>query len=404
MGTIALNFKTNAKSTEGDITSLGGAIAGVAGVATKAFKAIAGGAVLAGGAITAMALASAKNQKELKNMSMLAGVSAREFQKLAFATDRYGISAEQLSDISKDVTEKLGEFAAAGSGGFTDFKDVMKITDKEARSLAVTLSGMPAPQALLEITKMMEANNVSRSQMSFVLESLGSDLTKLLPLLRDNGKEWASLSGQFDKATSKFALSTKMTSDLEDLSNSFDLTYASASAVSDYFSATLAPAITSSIDAITGALSEEGFEGSVKNASVALVEFGIFALDVLRPVVSVVQTLLDGFNQIGTSISMTVSAIGAFTGGIVGGASLDQAVGFAAEERDAAQDRGIAREKAISDIGGGATSGIDSLRSTLEKLTSEIEKSNSNQGNGLNSTLQSLNANSQVVRKVGGGN
>ena len=152
MATIALNFKSNAKETNKDMKNLGQSIKNVGGVAFKAFGLVATAAAGAATAIAAVAVNSAQNRKELVNMARLAGLGAREFEKLTFATQQYDISAEQFSDISKDVTEKLGEFAAVGSGAFTGFMDVMGMSEGSARKLAKELGNMPAPEALLQLS------------------------------------------------------------------------------------------------------------------------------------------------------------------------------------------------------------------------------------------------------------
>ena len=61
-------------------------------------------------ALTAVILKSSASQRELGLLSRQAKLSTTEFEALAFATKQYGINAEQIADISKDLSDKLGEF------------------------------------------------------------------------------------------------------------------------------------------------------------------------------------------------------------------------------------------------------------------------------------------------------
>lgn len=399
MATIALNFKTNAKETDREMIGLGESISAVGSIATKAFTAMAAGAVLLGGAITTLAINSAKNEKSLINMARLAGLGAREFAKLTFATEKYDITAEQFSDISKDVTEKLGEFAAVGTGGFQDFADIMKLSKSDAQALAKELGAMPAPQALLQITSMLEGAGVGRADMSFALESLGSDLTKLMPLLADGGKEWEKINKQFDKATSTFALTAEKSGDLLELADAFDLLALSGSTVATFFSAQFGPAITSVIKEMTDTLGEKGFQAQLQNVSVAMLEFGVFALQALSPVVSIVQMLLDGLNKIGTALSVVVSGASGFIGALGAGASIGESADIAAGLENEARDRGVRREQAISDIGGGLSGGIEGLTSTLQSLQRSIERGNTMQVKSATQLNDAGQATKDVVRR-----
>lgn len=375
MATIALNFDTNAKQTDGEMKNLSGSIKKVATGFAIAGTAVAGFVA----SVASMAIMSAKSRRELENMSRLAGVNTREFEKLAFATNVYGISAEQLSDISKDVTEKLGEFAAVGTGAFTDFKDVLEISDSAARSLAKELSQMSAPEALLQITSMMEESGASGAQMSFVLESLGSDLTKLLPLLKNNGKEWDSLSNRFEKATSTFQLTPKMTEDLKDLSVGFDLLSSTVSTAATFFVSNFAPAIKSAADIITESLGKDGAVKSIEDVTVSFLEFGVFALNALSPVLKVIELIFDGLNKIGTSLGVTVATVSGFTGALASGASFSEAADISSRLAEEAEQRGVVRERSIEALGQFGQGTIDNLTQTLNELKNSIQAGNASQ-------------------------
>lgn len=199
---------------------------------------------LVAGAITAMVLASAKSQKELKILARQARLTVQEFQALAFATEQYGINAEQIADISKDLSDRLGEFATVGTGTFMDFADVVGLSKDEAMDLATELQSLSGPEVIGRLVKDMEAVNATGNQMTFVLESMGNDLSRLLPLFVDGAKELNTLEKAFDTATKSFELSAGELQKLSDAGVAFTLTTASLKGASASISAVIAPAIT----------------------------------------------------------------------------------------------------------------------------------------------------------------
>lgn len=135
--------------------------------------------------------------KDINIFAGLAQMSTEEFQKMGFAAETVNIPMEKLADMMKDFNEKLGEFKAIGSGGFADFfKEIapfVKITSEE-------LSKLSGQDALLAVVKSMEEAGMSSREMSFYLEALGSDMTNLLPLLVDGGRELKDLGDKASEA------------------------------------------------------------------------------------------------------------------------------------------------------------------------------------------------------------
>ena len=153
---------------------------------------LAGGVAKAVGAATvafvAFAAAIGQSGKELEVMARLARVSIEEMQAISFATETMTISGEQFSDMMKDMTEKLGEFASVESGGFMDFVEIMSMTNEEGVKLAEQLQKLSGPQALQYMITQMEDAGISAGSMSLALESVASDSTKLIPLFLKNGE------------------------------------------------------------------------------------------------------------------------------------------------------------------------------------------------------------------------
>jgi len=205
--------------------------------------AIAAATAAATAATVAMVKSSADANRELETMAKLVGITTTEFNALAFATSQYGVSAEQISDISKDVGEKVAEFAAAGTGAFQDYADVMKLSATEAQAAALEFEKLSGDQVLKEVVKNLEAAGVSGGRVSFVLESLGSDATKLIPLLTKNSAELERLTGGFNSLNNQLSISASESGDLKKVSETFDLLSGTATQAKIAISSQLAPAV-----------------------------------------------------------------------------------------------------------------------------------------------------------------
>jgi hypothetical protein len=167
------------------IRALAGGVAKAVGAATVAF--------------TAFAAAIGTSAKELEVMARQAGVTIEQFQAIQFATEKYTVTGEQFADITKDMSDKLGEFASVGTGPFQDYVDVMKLTSEQGAILADQLQHLAGPQAIQFLVSEMQKAEISGAQMTFVLESMGNDLSKLIPLFSDNGAELDKLTKKFEQ-------------------------------------------------------------------------------------------------------------------------------------------------------------------------------------------------------------
>lgn len=210
---------------------------------SKGALAVAAAIAAAGAATVAMVKSSADANRELETMAKLVGITTTEFNALAFATSQYGVSAEQISDISKDVGEKVAEFAAAGTGAFQDYADVMKLSATEAQAAALEFEKLSGDQVLRQVVKNLEAAGVSGGRVSFVLESLGNDATKLIPLLTRNSAELDRLTGGFSALNNQLAINAGESGDLKKVSENFDLLSGTATQAKIAISSQLAPAI-----------------------------------------------------------------------------------------------------------------------------------------------------------------
>ena len=151
---------------------------------------IAVGASAAGAALMAMVGSTANTAKEISNLATLSGAGTTEFQRFAAAAKSVGVEQDQLGDIFKDFREKIGEFVSTGGGEMKDFFE--QIAPKVGIT-ADAFRNLSGPQALQLFYDSLQKAGLSTEQMSFYLESAANDATKLIPLLRDSGKELNAL-------------------------------------------------------------------------------------------------------------------------------------------------------------------------------------------------------------------
>lgn len=134
--------------------------------------------------LAAMTVSTVKAAGEVSRFAAISGSGVEEFQRYAAAAGVVGISQEKLSDQLKDFNEKVGEFQQSGGGGMKDFFEQI------APQIGITadaFKGLSGPQGLQLYYNSLEKAGLSQDQMSFYLESMASDTTALIPLLRDGG-------------------------------------------------------------------------------------------------------------------------------------------------------------------------------------------------------------------------
>lgn len=214
MGKAFSNFKDQMNQALGG-SQIGSAIDGITGkldvlkggvlTASAALAGMAvGGSVVAVGGLAAMSIEIAKSNMELAQFAAISNTSVQSFQGLAGAAQTFGYSQEKVSDMMKDFNEKIGEFASVGAGGATDFFEQIAVKTEGgaagAKKLAEEMSKMDGVEALQTYVNKLEEAGVNQQQMSFYLESMGSDLTALAPLLSNGGQLWKDYQAAMEEA------------------------------------------------------------------------------------------------------------------------------------------------------------------------------------------------------------
>ncbi|WP_448761821.1 hypothetical protein [Acinetobacter tandoii] len=162
------------------------------------------GAAAAGAAVFAMAKNYADAAQELKTFAAISNATTQEFQAMSAGAQSVDINPDKLADQLKDFNEKLGEFITIGSGGAVDFFEQIAIktegSAEGARKLALEMQNLSGPKALQLYVDKLEEAGVTQQQMSFYLESMASDTTNLIPLLKNGGegfKFWADAAERY---------------------------------------------------------------------------------------------------------------------------------------------------------------------------------------------------------------
>lgn len=139
----------------------------------------------AAGVAASLVKMNLNNIRNLRNLANAANMTVAEFQRGSFAAQQFGIEQEKYGDILKDVNDRVGDFLTTGAGPMVDF------FEKIAPKVGITadafknLSGQDALQ--LYITSLEKAN-LNQQEMTFFMEAIASDSTRLLPLFRSNGQ------------------------------------------------------------------------------------------------------------------------------------------------------------------------------------------------------------------------
>lgn len=244
-----VGLEAKSKKADSGLLSMSRA-AGTAGKGLKSTAAFAKKTAIAVAAMNAAVIATAKvaaeYAKEIKTAATLTNVSVESMQALSYATNTVGISMEKMSDISKDTSEKIGEFLNTGGGGFQDFADAMGMSEEQAAATAKEFQGMAGPDVLQAMVSQMESAGVNSEQMSHALEGMASDTTNLIPLLKDGGKAIKELKQHFYETN--VVLSETDITKLGELSSSFSDLSSTFKATLGKFSVEYADQINSMID------------------------------------------------------------------------------------------------------------------------------------------------------------
>lgn len=111
-----------------------------------------------------------------------------------YAAEKAGVSGDQMADIFKDIGDKIGDAVLNKSGEAVDALNALGLSAKK-------LAGESPDKQLLAISDALGKINTN-AEKTTILESLGNDLSKLLPLLDQGGEKLR----QYIDAAKKFGV------------------------------------------------------------------------------------------------------------------------------------------------------------------------------------------------------
>lgn len=107
-------------------------------------------------------------------------MSTQSLLSWQYAAEKAGVSGDQMADIFKDIGDKIGDAVLNKSGEAVDALDALGLSAKK-------LAGESPDKQLLAISNAL-GKIKTNAEKTTILESLGNDLSKLLPLL-DQGSD-----------------------------------------------------------------------------------------------------------------------------------------------------------------------------------------------------------------------
>ncbi|MEH6641393.1 hypothetical protein [Vreelandella glaciei] len=163
---------------------------------STAVTAVAAASAAGATALLAFTDMAARNAQELRNQAQVANATVEEFQRMAYGAREFRIEEDKLSDILKDVNDRIGDFIATGGGPMADFFE--NIAPKVGLT-ADAFRDLSGPQALQLFYDSLEKANLSQKDMTFYLEAMASDTTALIPLLRNGGERLGEMADEADR-------------------------------------------------------------------------------------------------------------------------------------------------------------------------------------------------------------
>ncbi|EPF3218137.1 phage tail tape measure protein [Enterobacter hormaechei] len=162
------------KQVQEDAAKAGAALAGIGAAAVTAGLAV--------GAAGFQLLKSTSRQiTETDRWAKSLRISTQELLAWQFAAEKAGVSGDQMADIFKDIGDKIGDAVLNKSGEAVDALNALGLS-------AEKLSKVSPDKQLLAIGESLSKIGTN-AEKTTILESLGNDLSKLLPLFDNNNQK-----------------------------------------------------------------------------------------------------------------------------------------------------------------------------------------------------------------------
>lgn len=162
------------KQVQDDAASAGAALAGIGAAAVTAGLAV-------GAAGFQLLKSTSKQITETDRWAKSLRISTQELLAWQFAAEKAGVSGDQMADIFKDIGDKIGDAVLNKSGEAVDALNALGLS-------AEKLSKVSPDKQLLAIGESLGKIGTN-AEKTTILESLGNDLSKLLPLFDNNNEK-----------------------------------------------------------------------------------------------------------------------------------------------------------------------------------------------------------------------
>jgi len=295
-----------ARSVKGFSSSIAGDLRAAASEHAKYGAAAVAAAAAATAAVVA---ATAAQVRELRILSAVANTSVGDMQRLSYASKSFGIEQDKLADILKDFNDRVGDFNSTGGGPMADFFENIApkvgVTAKQFQNL----SGRDALQLYISS---LEKANLSQADMTFYMEAMASDSTRLLPLFKNNAAALGVMTARVDDLG--LALTDIEVEKIEAANVAFDEMKMLVSGAAQKFTSELSPVIVALGKMLGDTAVEAGGVGVAASKSFGyLVEASAFVVDAIDGIKRSFEIVSDGmiiaFSVVAASIAEKISAV-----------------------------------------------------------------------------------------------
>ena len=227
---------------------------GMAGFSLRLAK----GLGIAGGAIGALTVATSGNIRETQRWADSLGIPAKRLEALRLVGAKYGIDAERMADATKDLNERVAD-AASGAPAMVEAFKAMGLEAKD-------LIDLRADEQLFKVADAIEGMGSAGAQSFRAMELMADAGFDLLPLIRDNGKNFKKMTEEIEG--SGFALSNLQRGSLLTLNNSFSNLTATVGQLIAKVASGLSPVLSKIFDSLSS--KSAGFMESIKSIGINL--------------------------------------------------------------------------------------------------------------------------------------
>lgn len=145
------------------------------------FAALSAAALAAGASGFALLKSTAEQVNATDQWAKSLRISTQELLAWQFAAERAGVQGDQMADIFKDLGDKIGDAILNKSGEAVDALNSLGLS-------AEKLSKVSPDKQMLAIGEALGKISTNAGKVT-ILESLGNDLSKLLPLFDNNNEK-----------------------------------------------------------------------------------------------------------------------------------------------------------------------------------------------------------------------